>query len=133
MKTKIRLSAVVEVILLAAMPALAADLAVGPGKTYPRIKQALTKAALGDTILVYPQAGGKPYENTAVFVDKAKITFRSVPGTRVFCRWTPRTCWFILPAAVGRTRPRKSATRAFNGHPPCAARVRGGTASRTST
>jgi hypothetical protein len=41
MKTKIRLSAVVEVILLTAMPALAADLAVGPGKTYPRIEQAL--------------------------------------------------------------------------------------------
>jgi hypothetical protein len=71
---------VATAILLAASVAHAADLAVGPGKTFGRIEDALAKAQAGDTILVYPLAGGAAYQKVAVYVDKGAITFRAVPG-----------------------------------------------------
>jgi hypothetical protein len=67
-------------ILLAASAAHAADLAVGPGKTFGRIEDALAKAQPGDTILVHPLAGGAAYEKAAVYVDKAGIAFKAVPA-----------------------------------------------------
>jgi hypothetical protein len=67
---------------LPTLPALAADLPVDQGRTYPQIERAMDRAAPDDTIPVYPQADGKPYKKTAVFVDKVKIAFRSAPQTR---------------------------------------------------
>jgi hypothetical protein len=61
-------------------PAAAATLEVGPGKQFSRIEEANAKAQSGDVILVYPRAGGKPYEKTAVFVRQKNLTFRGLPG-----------------------------------------------------
>lgn len=60
-------------------PASAATLEVGPGKTFSRIEDANAKAQPGDIILVYPREGGRPYEQTAVYVRQKNLTFRAVP------------------------------------------------------
>ena len=60
--------------------ASAATLEVGPGKQFSRIEEANAKAQAGDVILVYPPAGGRPYDATAVFVRQKNLTFRGVPG-----------------------------------------------------
>ena len=62
------------------IPLSAATLEVGPGKPFPRIEEANAKAQAGDVILVYPRAGGRPYDKTAVFVRQKNLTFRGVPG-----------------------------------------------------
>jgi hypothetical protein len=61
------------------IPASAATLEVGPGKPFSRIEEANAKAQAGDLILVYPLAGGKAYDKTAVFVRQKDLTFRGVP------------------------------------------------------
>jgi hypothetical protein len=61
-------------------PASAATWEVGPGKPFSRIEEAAAKAQAGDVILVYPRAGGKPYDKTAVFVRQKNLTFRGVAG-----------------------------------------------------
>ncbi len=65
---------------LFAVPSLADTLEVGPGKRFARIEEANAQARSGDVILVYPRAGGQPYEQTAVYVRQARLTFRGVPG-----------------------------------------------------
>ncbi len=60
--------------------ASAATLEVGPGKPFTRIEEANAKAQAGDVILVYPRTGGRPYNNTAVFVRQKDLTFRGLPG-----------------------------------------------------
>jgi len=61
----------------------AAELAVGPGKEYSRIEDALAKAQAGDVILVHPRPGNQPYEKTAVFVATPRITVRSAGPQRI--------------------------------------------------
>jgi hypothetical protein len=58
----------------------AANLEVGPGKSFARIEDANAKAKDGDVILVYPLPGHRQYEKTAVFVRQKNLTFRAVPG-----------------------------------------------------
>jgi hypothetical protein len=58
----------------------AATLEVGPGKPFARIEDANARAQAGDVILVYPRADGQPYQQTAVFVRQARLTFRGVPA-----------------------------------------------------
>jgi len=65
---------------LFAVPGQAATLEVGPGKRFSRIEEANAQARPGDVILVYPCAGGQPYERTAVYVRQARLTFRAVPA-----------------------------------------------------
>ena len=65
-------------LLAASSPA--ATLEVGPGKVFARIEQANAQARPGDVILVYPRPGGQPYEQTAVYVRQARLTFRAVPA-----------------------------------------------------
>jgi len=67
-------------VLLVAAQARAGELGVGPGQRFPRVENALALAQPGDTILVYPQAGNKPYEKTAVFVTKSRIVFKAAPA-----------------------------------------------------
>ena len=62
----------------AAAPAGAADLAVGPGRAFARIEDALAGAQPGDAILVYPRPGNQPYEKTALYVAKPRIAIRAV-------------------------------------------------------
>lgn len=61
-------------------PAYSATLEVGAGKTFVRIEDALARAQAGDTILVHPLPGGRPYERTALNVHRPRLTFRAVPG-----------------------------------------------------
>ncbi len=61
--------------------AFPATLEVGPGKQFARIEDANTKAQAGDVILVHPRVGGRPYDQTAVFVQQRNLTFRGVAGT----------------------------------------------------
>ena len=63
-------------------PSFAADLRVGPGKSFARIEDALTNARSGDTILIYPSAAGKAYSRTAVYVAKDHITFKGIPAAK---------------------------------------------------
>jgi hypothetical protein len=65
-------------LLAASSPA--ATLEVGPGKPFSRIEQANAQARPGDLILVHPRPGGQPYEQTAVYVRQARLTFRAVPA-----------------------------------------------------
>jgi len=58
----------------------AKDLAVGPGREFARIEEALAKAAADDAILVYPREGNAPYEKVALFVDVERLAIRAVPG-----------------------------------------------------
>jgi hypothetical protein len=67
-------------LLLFAGALQAAELSVGPGKTFSRIEVALAKAQPGDTILVYPLPGGMTDAKVAVYVDKPRITFKSMPA-----------------------------------------------------
>jgi hypothetical protein len=55
-------------------------LEVGTGKQFSRIEEANAKAQAGDVILVYPRAGGKPYDKTAVYVRQKNLTFRAAAG-----------------------------------------------------
>jgi hypothetical protein len=75
-----RLTTFAVVALATVFPASAATLEVGPGKRYARIEEANANAQAGDTILVYPRTGNRPYEKTAVFVRQKNLTFRGVPG-----------------------------------------------------
>jgi len=77
---------VVAAALLSAGPAEGRDLTVGPAGGFARIEEAAAKATAGDTIVVYPRKDGRAYEQTAVFVTAARITFRAAagrPGGRV--------------------------------------------------
>ncbi len=56
-----------------------ATLEVGPGKPFERIEDANAKASDGDLILVHPRGDGRPYERTAIFVRRSRLTFRAVP------------------------------------------------------
>ena len=67
-------------ILLMGTAAWAGELTVGPGKAFPTLEHAYDAAKSGDTILVYPQPGNKPYEKTALNVNK-KIYFKAVLGS----------------------------------------------------
>jgi hypothetical protein len=102
--------------VLLAMCALvgAAELSVGPGKTFASITDALAKAQAGDTILVHAQEGNKAYEKVAVMVRKERLTFKAVPakpGQRVPLSGagfnytgagsTPRAIFQFDPAANG--------------------------------
>jgi hypothetical protein len=72
-------------------PAAAATWEVGPGKQFARIEEANAKAQAGDVILVYPRAGGRPYDETAVFVRQKGLTFRGVPAAAKTLLQKPRT------------------------------------------
>ncbi len=61
----------------------AAELAVGPGQAFGTIVQALAKALAGDTIVVHPLDGNKPYEGVAVMVRKDRITIKAAGPGRV--------------------------------------------------
>ena len=65
---------------LVSLTAQGATLEVGPGKTFARIEEANARAQAGDLILVYPREANRPYEQTAVFVRRERLTFRAVPG-----------------------------------------------------
>ncbi|NLF71928.1 MAG: right-handed parallel beta-helix repeat-containing protein [Candidatus Anammoximicrobium sp.] len=65
---------------LPARSSRAETLEVGPGKRFARIEEANAQARPGDAIMVYPRAGGQPYERTAVYVRQARLTFRAVPA-----------------------------------------------------
>jgi len=60
--------------------ASAATLEVGPGRPFARIEDANAAAQPGDVVLVHPLAGGRPYEQTAVYVHRPRLTFRAVPS-----------------------------------------------------
>jgi hypothetical protein len=62
-----------------AAPALADDLAAGPGRQFARIEEALAAAHRGDTILVHPSAADHPCERVALLVRTPGLTFRAVP------------------------------------------------------
>ena len=68
--------------VLAAFPAVLAGetLQVGPGRRFARIEEANKAAAPGDVILVHPPAGETAYERVAVYVSKARLTFRAAGG-----------------------------------------------------
>jgi hypothetical protein len=78
----IRTSALIGlgVVMFLASSIHAADLEVGPGKSYSRIEDAYSAAATGSVILVYPQAGGAPYDQVALYMTKRHITIRGVAG-----------------------------------------------------
>lgn len=65
--------------------AFGAELAVGPGKPFSRIEEALARTQGGDTVLVYPRADNRPYEKTVLYVTRPRITFRAAApaGQRV--------------------------------------------------
>jgi hypothetical protein len=58
----------------------AKTLEVGDGKPYSRIEDANAAAQPGDVILVHPLERDRPYEMTAVFVQKKNLVFRAVPA-----------------------------------------------------
>ena len=60
--------------------ATAATFEVGPNKQFTRIEDANSAAQPGDLVLVYPLADNKPYEKTAVYVRKPRLTFRAAPA-----------------------------------------------------
>ena len=60
--------------------AFAATLEVGPGKPFWSIKDANARAKPGDVIKVYPLPNGMSYQQVAVYVRQARITFRGVLG-----------------------------------------------------
>ena len=60
----------------------AAVLAVGPGKPFARIEDALARAAPGDTVQVFAQPGNQPYRQVAVKLAKPRITLTGVPDER---------------------------------------------------
>jgi hypothetical protein len=70
-------------------PASASTLEVGPGKPFARIEDANAKAQAGDTILVYPHPGNRPYEKTALSVRQKNLTFRGVPGPAAVKPYVP--------------------------------------------
>lgn len=68
---------IAAVLLLAHAPNV---LAVGDGKSFHRIEDAVEAAKPGDRIEVYPQAAG--YPQTAVYIDKARLEILA-PGQRI--------------------------------------------------
>lgn len=74
---------VVAVSMMAGERGGAESLAVGPGMKYERIGEALAAADAGDTIMVSPRAGGKPYEQVALHVRKPGIRLRGAGAERV--------------------------------------------------
>jgi hypothetical protein len=58
----------------------AATLTVGPAKQFPTLEAAYRAAQDGDTILVFPQEGDRPYEQVGVLVTKKRLTFQSAPA-----------------------------------------------------
>lgn len=69
------------VLSLLALASPAAELVVGPGGAYGRIEEAVAAAREGDVVLVRAREGGAPYERTAVWIDKPRITLRGDPGS----------------------------------------------------
>lgn len=65
---------------IAAASAQAEQWDVGPGKQFKRIEDAVARAADGDVIRVFPLEGGRPYEQTAVFVRQKRLTIRGMPA-----------------------------------------------------
>ena len=62
---------------LGASIAHSAVLTVGPRGRFARIEDAASRAWPGDTVLVHPLAGNKPYEKTAVYVRRPRVYFRA--------------------------------------------------------
>ncbi len=62
------------------VPLAAATLEVGAGKPFSRIEEALARAQPGDTILVHPLPGGRPYERTALNVHRPRLAIRAAPA-----------------------------------------------------
>ncbi|MCP3869743.1 MAG: hypothetical protein GY703_16945 [Gammaproteobacteria bacterium] len=60
-----------------AATATAATLKVGPGKPFDRIESAVAAASPGDTIQVYPLAGGQAYQAVGILVNKPHLTIRA--------------------------------------------------------
>jgi hypothetical protein len=54
-----------------------ATVEVGPGKAHGRIEEALRAATAGDTILVHPLEGGKPYARSALLVRTPRLAFKA--------------------------------------------------------
>ena len=78
MNRSVRCALVAGVVLAVCLAATAAQITVGPHKTCATIEQGLAKARSGDTVVVYPREGSKPYERVALRVDKSRITIRGV-------------------------------------------------------
>ncbi|MFC1835964.1 hypothetical protein ACFL2Q_14800 [Thermodesulfobacteriota bacterium] len=74
-------------LVLADCEALHANtLTVGPGKMFARIGDAVDRARAGDTILVYPRKGDKPYRKVALLIKVPGLVFhaaRSADRSRV--------------------------------------------------
>ncbi len=51
---------------------------VGPGKRFAKIEEGYRASKPGDTVLVYPRAGGKAYEKAAIYVTKKRVHFQGV-------------------------------------------------------
>jgi HAMP domain-containing protein len=85
----VRLTAFTVIVLIAFGAASAATLEVGPGKPFSKIEEANAKAEAGDTILIYPHPGNRPYEKTAIFVTKKNLTFRGVPSPTAVRPYVP--------------------------------------------
>jgi len=56
---------------------------VGEGKKYSRIEEALASAKKGDTILVHPLPGNRPYEKVALMVRTPGVAIRAGGGQRI--------------------------------------------------
>jgi hypothetical protein len=67
-------------IALSLDPSWAKTLEVGDGKPFARIEDANAAAQPGDVILVHPLEKDRPYEKTAVLVQKKNLVFRAAPA-----------------------------------------------------
>ena len=62
---------------LGSLTSQSAVLTVGPRGRFARIEDAASRARPGDTVLVHPLAGNKPYEKVAVYVRRPRVYFRA--------------------------------------------------------
>jgi hypothetical protein len=68
--------------VLTAAIAGAAELDVGPDKSYRRIEEALKAAAPGDTITVHPLPDGALYTRVALSIETPALTIRAATAQR---------------------------------------------------
>jgi hypothetical protein len=96
-----RLSPIVGVVLALAVPARAATLKVGPGKTYAKPCQAVAAAQAGDLIEIDPGV----YQNDFCLINTSNLTIRGVGATRPHLQATvliPNGKGiFVVPSGVG--------------------------------